>query len=110
MAHYPHKIVATFRGEDAWRRIVIMRYSLPSWRRRVRRAFAATSKANAFLVIFIRMKDGAPDTIGIRYYMDTNNTADEEGEENMFEDWAYEWIEQPECSPMLRKIVLGIKS
>jgi hypothetical protein len=110
LAHYPHKIVATFRGEDAWRRIVIMRYNLPSWRRRVRRAFAATSKANAFLVIFIRMKDGAPDTIGIRYYMDTNNTADEEGEENMFEDWAYEWIEQPECSPMLRKIVLGIKS
>jgi hypothetical protein len=35
---------------------------------------------------------------------------DEEGEENMFEDWAYEWLEQPECSPMLRKIILGSKS
>jgi len=23
----------------------------------------------------------------------------------MFEDWDYEWLEQPECSPMLRKLV-----
>jgi hypothetical protein len=100
----PHEIIATFHGEDAWRRIVTMRYSLPSWRRQVRRAFATVSKKNALLVIFVRN-----NTIGIRYYMDGQIT-DEEGEENMFEDWSYEWLEQPECSPMLRKLVKAYMS
>jgi hypothetical protein len=98
VTNYPHEIIATFHGE------AYCHHALQPAVVALRRAFAAISKKNALLVIFIRN-----DTIGIRYYMDGQMT-DEEGEENMFEDWSYEWLEQPECSPMLRKIILGSKS
>jgi hypothetical protein len=67
------RVLAVYHGEDAWKKLVPIRWPQPRVRASVRRRFVGFNMSKALLIIFVAPRSGAPKTIGIHYYPNTDN-------------------------------------
>lgn len=61
-------VLAVYHGEDAWKKLVPIRWPQLRVRASVRRRFVGFNMSKALLIIFVAPKTGASKTIGIHYY------------------------------------------
>ena len=93
-----HKIIAIYRGEDAWKHILKIRYQAGSPRAHMKRLWRNYTKIDSILVIFTDT-----EFIYAHYYLDkydTENTGEDEGSVNMFSSFYLD-----SCPPLLQKLM-----
>jgi len=66
-------ILAVYSGEDAWEKLLPIRWIQANSRARVRRFYSKVDKTNSLLIIFLTPKKGVPKQIGIHFYPNKNN-------------------------------------
>ena len=88
-------VLKVFSGEEAWTKVLELRYQPGVSRSRVKHWFKKYSKENSLLVIF---HNKAKKTIEYRFYLDTNNVPNinDESDVNMFGGFMIENILSPE--------------
>jgi len=64
------RVLAIFYGDDAWKKLVPIRWPQVQVRAGVRRRFKTTDMSNALLVIFVTPKTGQPSHIAAHFYPD----------------------------------------
>ena len=64
------RVLAVFYGNDAWKKLVPIRWPQVRVRASVRRRFKTTDMSNALLVIFVTPKKGQPTHIAAHFYPD----------------------------------------
>ena len=110
LAQYTH-IVATFEGEEAWKNVLEIRYQPGAPRARVKRMFRDFTKSGSLLVIFTIGEE--PQDIGIHFYLnylDPESTAEDEGEDNMFQTVPYNSLDFAKCPKWLKRVTCNIKN
>jgi hypothetical protein len=97
------RIVATFEGEEAWKNILELRYQPGAPRSRVKRLFRDYTKSESLLVVFLV---GEVPDIGIHFYLNSldTGTADDEGDDNMFQTIPYTILDFPRCPKWLKRV------
>jgi hypothetical protein len=113
MEHYAdYRVLATYRGEEAWEKHLPLRWTQPRVRADVQRRFRYDDKSHALLVIFVDPKEGAPIRLGIHYYCDERipgfaGTVDGENENTMITEAPYEAVYLAD-TPQLIKDLCGV--
>ena len=113
MEHYTeYRVLATYRGEEAWERHLPLRWTQARVRADVQRRFRHDDKSYGLLVIFVDPKIGAPIRIGIHYYCDERipgfaGTYDGENENAMITEAPYEAVYLAD-TPQLIKDLCGV--
>ena len=88
-------VLKVYTGEEAWAKVLELRYQPGRMRTHVKSMFKTFSKDNSILVLF---HNKAKKTIEYRFYLDTNNVPDihDESDVNMFGGFMIENILSPE--------------
>jgi hypothetical protein len=113
MEHYTsYKILAVYRGEEAWENHLPIRWTQASVRADVQRRFRRDDKSHGLLVIFVDPKEGEPIRIGIHYYSDERipgfaGTYDGENKNAMITEAPYEAVYMKD-TPQLIKDLCGV--
>ena len=108
MEHYTnYRVLATYRGEEAWTKHLPLRWTQASVRASVQRRFKDDDKSHGLLVIFVDST-----RIGIHYYCDERipgfaGTVDGENENAMITEAPYESVYLADA-PQLLKDLCGI--
>lgn len=106
LAQYQN-VLATFEGEEAWKNILEIRYQPGVPRARVKRLFRNYTKSGSLLVVFL-MGEPPVETqdIGIHFYLNhlDDGTADDEGDDNMFQVVPYTSLGFPRCAKWLKRV------
>jgi hypothetical protein len=110
LRHYGSaRVLGTFQGEDAWAKLVPLRWPQTRMRATVRRRFKNVNMDHALLVIFVTPKTGAPKQIGIHFYIDKRipgfATIDGENDNIMITEASYDALQVADAPALLRKLV-----
>jgi len=102
VAHFSN-ILKVYSGDEAWRKVLELRYSPGRHRAHVKSLFKRDSKDNSILVLF---HNKSQKTIEYRFYLDTNNVPDidDESNVNMFGGFLIDqMIDDPDAPAFIRK-------
>ena len=62
------RILAVYHGDDAWKKLVPIRWHQVAARATTRRRFKKTDMTNSLLIVFVSPKNGPPTKIGAHFY------------------------------------------
>jgi hypothetical protein len=103
------KILDTFRGEEAWKHIVQIRYHGPRSRASVKRHYSKIPKDNCFLVIYTKSEGDLVTHICasnfINKYDELFNEEPDEGDLNMFDKYPIEYVKFPDIPKIITKLL-----
>ena len=102
------RVLAVYFGEDAWKKLVPIRWPQTRVRASVRRRFKNVDMSNSMLVIFVSPKTGAPKEIGIHFYPDENNSdsnMDVESDDLWIIETPFYAVELEDAPKLLKKLV-----
>ena len=101
-------ILAVYHGEDAWKKLVPIRWPQPRVRASVRRRFVGFNMSKALLIIFVAPKTGAPKTIGIHYYPNIDKKVariTKETDDLWITEVPYSALEFEDAPKLLKKLI-----
>jgi len=104
-------IKATFRGKEAWKYILQIRYSPGVGRYRMQRLWKKYDKLNGYLIIYTINENNIQTNIGMDYYFnktDLLNPTQGESDYNMFNKVLFEALEYPNVPKIIKKIFNNI--
>ena len=103
------KILSTFRGEEAWKHIVQIRYHTTRARASVKRHYLKIPKDNCFLVIFIQSEGELVTHICasnfINKYDELFNEEPDEGDLNMFDKYPIEYAKYADVPKIITTLL-----
>lgn len=106
------RILAVYKGNDAWKKLVPIRWSQVSVRAGVRRRFKNVNMSNSLLVIFLTPKKGKPTNIVTHFYPDKNNVVSDidamESDDLWVTQAPYFALEADDAPKLLKKLVKHI--
>jgi hypothetical protein len=109
MDHYKNtKIIGVFNGDDAWKKLVPIRYPQTRARACVRVRFKGVDMTHALLIVFLTPKTGTPKTIGIHFYPDDRNKVKSiktETDDLWISSAPYEALKWPDVPKLIKKLV-----
>ena len=109
MDHYKNtKIIGVFNGDDAWKKLVPIRYPQTRVRASVRGRFKGVDMTHALLIVFLTPKTGTPKTIGIHFYPDDRNKVKSiktETDDLWISSVPYEALKWPDVPKLIKKLV-----
>ena len=100
LSHF-RNILKVYSGEEAWKKVIQLRYSPGTGRAHIRRLYAADPKDTSLLVLF---HDKKKKTIEYRFYLQTENVTNinNEGDVNMFGKFSIDILDD-ETGPIWEK-------
>ena len=109
MDHYKNtKIIGVFNGDDAWKKLVPIRYPQTRVRASVRGRFKGVDMTHALLIVFLTPKTGTPKTIGIHFYPDDRKKVKSiktETDDLWISSAPYEALKWPDVPKLIKKLV-----
>jgi len=108
VAHFSN-ILKVYSGDEAWRKVLELRYSPGRARTHTKSLFKRDSKENSILILF---HNKTKKTIEYRFYLDTNNVPDinDESDVNMFGGFFIEKLgKEPDAPAFIRKLEKFLK-
>ena len=102
------RVLAVYSGNDAWKKLVPIRWPQIRARAAVRPRFKNVDMSNSLLVIFVTPKNGSPEKISIHFYPDETNSdsnIDIETDDLWITEAPYFALEYEDAPKLLKKLI-----